>query len=127
MKILILITILCINLFAWDFKYNELSQDEANLTDKLIKIGEPHGLGLELAAIGIVETRLGKIESNSNYICGMHQINTNITMKRINSRGDKNKLCEELNTNENLSSIFALNELIYWNNIRNINRNLKKL
>ena len=114
MKILILITILCINLFAWDFKYNELSQDEANLTDKLIKIGEPHGLGLELAAIGIVETRLGKIESNSNYICGMHQINTNITMKRINSRGDKSKLCEELNTNENLSSIFALNELIYW-------------
>ena len=114
MKILILITILSINLFAWDFKYNELSQDEANLTDKLIKIGEPHGLGLELAAIGIVETRLGKIESNSNYICGMHQINTNITMKRINSRGDKNKLCEELNTNENLSSIFALNELIYW-------------
>ena len=51
MKTLILITILCINLFAWDFKYNELSQDEANLTKKLIKIGEPHGLGLELAAI----------------------------------------------------------------------------
>ena len=114
MKKFILLILLCINLFAWDFNYKELSQEETNLTNKLIKIGEPHGLGLELAAIGIVETRLGKFESNSNYICGMHQLNTNITMKRINSRGDKNKLCEELNTNENLSSIFALNELIYW-------------
>ena len=114
MKKFILLILLCINLFAWDFNYKELSQEEADLTNKLIKIGEPHGLGLELAAIGIVETRLGKFESSSNYICGMHQLNTNITMKRINSRGDKNKLCEELNTNENLSSIFALNELIYW-------------
>lgn len=114
MKKFILLLILCINLFAWDFKYKELSQEEADLTNKLIKIGEPHGLGLELAAIGIVETRLGKFESNNNYICGMHQLNTSITMKRINSKGDKNKLCEELNTNENLSSIFALNELIYW-------------
>ena len=29
-------------------------------------------------------------------------------MKRIGSNGDKNRLCEELNSNENLSSIFAL-------------------
>ncbi len=114
MKKFILLILFCMNLFAWDFNYKELSQEETDLTNKLIKIGEPHGLGLELAAIGIVETRLGKFESNSNNICGMHQLNTNITMKRINSRGDKNRLCEELNTNENLSSIFALNELIYW-------------
>lgn len=43
------------------FKHKELSQEEADLTNKLIKIGEPHGLGLELAAIGIVETRLGNL------------------------------------------------------------------
>jgi hypothetical protein len=103
-----------VNLFSWDFDYNQLSSNETELTNKLIKIGEPHGLGLELAAIGIVETRLGKFESNNKYICGIHQINTKIAMKRIGSNGDKNRLCEELNSNENLSSIFALNELIYW-------------
>ncbi len=102
------------NLFSWDFDYNQLSSNETELTNKLIKIGEPHGLGLELAAIGIVETRLGKFESNNKYICGIHQINTRIAMKRIGSNGNKNRLCEELNINENLSSIFALNELIYW-------------
>ena len=102
------------NLFSWDFDYNQLSSNETELTNKLIKIGEPHGLGLELAAIGIIETRLGKFESNNKYICGIHQINTKIAMKRIGSKGDKNRLCEELNINENLSSIFALNELIYW-------------
>ena len=104
----------CVNLFSWDFDYNQLSSNETELTNKLIKIGEPHGLGLELAAIGIVETRLGKFESNNKYICGIHQINTRIAMKRIGSNGNKNRLCEELNINENLSSIFALNELIYW-------------
>lgn len=114
MKIIILIILFCVNLFSWDFDYNQLSSNETELTNKLIKIGEPHGLGLELAAIGIVETRLGKFESNNKYICGIHQINTKIAMKRIGSNGDKNRLCEELNSNENLSSIFALNELIYW-------------
>ncbi len=114
MKKIVLILIFCMNLFAWDFSYKELTLNETNLTNKLIKIGEPHGLGLVLAAIGIVETRLGKFESTNNYICGIHQINTNIAMKRVGSNGDKNKLCEELNTNKNLSSIFALNELIYW-------------
>ena len=104
----------CVNLFSWDFDYNQLSSNETELTNKLIKIGEPHGLGLELAAIGIIETRLGKFESNNKYICGIHQINTRIAMKRIGSNGNKNRLCEELNINENLSSIFALNELIYW-------------
>lgn len=114
MKKIVLILIFCMNLFAWDFSYKELTLNETKLTNKLIKIGEPHGLGLVLAAIGIVETRLGKFESTNNYICGIHQINTNIAMKRVGSNGDKNKLCEELNTNKNLSSIFALNELIYW-------------
>lgn len=114
MKIIILIILFCVNLFSWDFDYNQLSSNETELTNKLIKIGEPHGLGLELAAIGIIETRLGKFESNNKYICGIHQINTKIAMKRIGSNGDKNRLCEELNSNENLSSIFALNELIYW-------------
>lgn len=114
MKIIILIILFCVNLFSWDFDYNQLSSNETELTNKLIKIGEPHGLGLELAAIGIVETRLGKFESNNKYICGIHQINTKIAMKRIGSNGNKNRLCEELNSNENLSSIFALNELIYW-------------
>ena len=114
MKIIILIILFCVNLFSWDFDYNQLSSNETELTNKLIKIGEPHGLGLELAAIGIIETRLGKFESNNKYICGIHQINTRIAMKRIGSNGNKNRLCEELNINENLSSIFALNELIYW-------------
>lgn len=114
MKILILITLLCMELFSWDFKYKELSSEDIELTNKLIKIGKPHGLGLELAAIGIVETRLGKIRSNNKYICGMHQININEAMKKVGSNGDKKALCNELNTNENLSSIFALNELIYW-------------
>ncbi len=76
MKIIILIILFCVNLFSWDFDYNQLSSNETELTNKLIKIGEPHGLGLELAAIGIIETRLGKFESNNKYICGIHQINT---------------------------------------------------
>lgn len=114
MKNLILIILLCMELFSWDFNYEELSIDEVELTNKLINIGKPHGLGLELAAIGIVETRLGKFESNNKYICGIHQINTNIALKRVGSVGNKNRLCNELNINENLSSIFALNELIYW-------------
>ena len=62
MKIIILISAICISLFSWDFNYNELTENETKLTEKLIKIGAPHGLGLELAAIGIVETRLGKFE-----------------------------------------------------------------
>ncbi len=114
MKIVILIILFYVNLFSWDFNYKELSLDEVELTNKLINIGKPHGLGLELAAIGIIETRLGKFESNNKYICGIHQINTNIALKRVGSIGNKNRLCNELNTNENLSSIFALNELIYW-------------
>ncbi len=125
MKKIILMCIICINLFSWDFNYNELTENETKLTNKLIKIGEPHGLGLELAAIGIVETRLGKFESTNNYICGIHQINTNIAMKRIKSNGNKNKLCNELNTNKNLSSIFALNELIYWK--KQTNNNIRKM
>ena len=114
MKIIILISAICISLFSWDFNYNELTENETKLTEKLIKIGAPHGLGLELAAIGIVETRLGKFGSNNRYICGIHQINTNTALKRVGSNGNKKALCNELNTNENLSSIFALNELIYW-------------
>lgn len=114
MKILILIVMFYVNSFCWDFNYHELSANETDLTNKLIKIGKPYGLGLELAAIGIVETRLGKFESNNKYICGIHQINTKIAMRRVGSNGDKNRLCNELNSNENLSSIFALNELIYW-------------
>ena len=125
MKILILVSILCVSLFSWDFNYNELTENETKLTEKLIKIGEPHGLGLELAAIGIIETRLGKYESNNNYICGIHQINTKIAMKRIGSNGDKNKFCNEINTNKNLSSILALNELIYWK--KYTRNNIKKM
>lgn len=128
MKLIILALTLCINLFAWDFKYNELSENETNLTKTLIKIGQPYGLGLELASIGIVETRLGKFKSNNNYICGMHQINTNVAMKRLNSNGDAKQLCEEVKKNKNLSSILALKELIYWqkyskNNLSNMIRN----
>lgn len=114
MKIVILIIMFYVNSFCWDFNYHELSANETDLTNKLIKIGKPYGLGLELAAIGIVETRLGKFESSNKYICGIHQINTKIAMRRVGSNGDKNRLCNELNSNENLSSIFALNELIYW-------------
>lgn len=114
MKILILMILLCMELFSWDFKYQELSSDEVELTNKLIKIGKPYGLGLELAAIGIVETRLGKVKSNNKYICGMHQININEALKKVGSNGNKKTLCNELNTNENLSSLFALNELMYW-------------
>lgn len=114
MKIIMLIVLLCMQVFSWDFNYQELSSDEIELTNKLIKIGNPHGLGLELAAIGIVETRLGKFGSINRYICGIHQINTNTALKRVGSNGNKKALCNELNTNENLSSIFALNELIYW-------------
>ena len=125
MKIIILISAICISLFSWDFNYNELTENETKLTEKLIKIGAPHGLGLELAAIGIVETRLGKFESSSNYICGIHQINTTIAMKRVGSNGDKSRLCNELNTNKNLSSILALNELIYWK--KQTNNNVKKM
>ena len=69
MKKIILMSIICINLFSWDFNYNELTENETKLTNKLIKIGEPHGLGLELAAIGIIETRLGKYESNNAKAC----------------------------------------------------------
>ena len=121
MKLIILALTLCINLFAWDFKYNELSENETNLTKTLIKIGQPYGLGLELASIGIVETRLGKFKSNNTYICGMHQINTNVAMKRLNSNGDAKQLCEEVRKNKNLSSILALKELIYWKKYSNNN------
>lgn len=114
MKLIILTLTFCISLFAWDFKYTELSENETNLTKTLIKIGQPYGLGLELASIGIIETRLGKYKSNNNYICGMHQINTNIAMKRLNSNGNAKQLCEELRKNNNLSSMLALKELIYW-------------
>ena|GEM_PF-5075477 len=114
MKLIILTLTLCVSLFAWDFKYNELSENETNLTKTLIKIGQPYGLGLELASIGIVETRLGKFKSQNNYICGIHQINTNIAMKRLNSNGNAKQLCEEVRKNKNLSSILALKELIYW-------------
>ena len=72
MKLIILTLTFCVSLFAWDFKYNELSQNETDLTKTLIKIGQPYGLGLELASIGIVEIRLGKFKSRNNYICGMH-------------------------------------------------------
>ena len=111
MKIIILIVLLCMQLFSWDFNYKELSSEDIELTNKLIKIGKPYGLGLELAAIGIVETRLGKFRSNNNYICGIHKININEALKKVGSNGNKKVLCNELNTNENLSSIFALNEL----------------
>ena len=128
MKLIILTLTFCLSLFAWDFKYNELSENETNLIKILIKIGQPYDLGLELASIGIVETRLGKFKSNNNYICGIHQINTNVAMKRLNSNGDAKQLCEEVRKNKNLSSILALKELIYWqkyskNNLSNMIKN----
>ena len=39
MKIIILISAICISLFSWDFNYNELTENETKLTNKLIKIG----------------------------------------------------------------------------------------
>lgn len=126
MKLIILTLTFCLSLFAWDFKYNELSENETNLIKILIKIGQPYDLGLELASIGIVETRLGKFKSNNNYICGIHQINTNVAMKRLNSNGDAKQLCEEVRKNKNLSSILALKELLYWKKYSKNNVNMIK-
>ena len=39
MKKIVLILIFCMNLFAWDFSYKELTLNETNLTNKLIKNG----------------------------------------------------------------------------------------
>ncbi len=126
MKLIILTLTFCLSLFAWDFKYNELSENETNLIKILIKIGQPYDLGLELASIGIVETRLGKFKSNNNYICGIHQINTNVAMKRLNSNGDAKQLCKEVRKNKNLSSILALKELLYWKKYSKNNVNMIK-
>ena len=126
MKLIILTLTFCLSLFAWDFKYNELSENETNLIKILIKIGQPYDLGLELGSIGIVETRLGKFKSNNNYICGIHQINTNVAMKRLNSNGDAKQLCEEVRKNKNLSSILALKELLYWKKYSKNNVNMIK-
>lgn len=80
MKAIILITLLCGILNAeWTFTTKELraiTKEQKEVLKMAMLVGKENGLGLTLAKIAIVETRLGKIRTSDRRWCGATQVST---------------------------------------------------
>lgn len=114
---LIMIVLLSVRLFAWQFleeDFDKLSPQQIQIIEDSIRIGNTVGLGLELAAIVVVETRAGQYLGNSQKICGAHQLNVFIQKTKLGSTSPSINLCNYLNHNHKYSAHLALSELKYW-------------
>lgn len=67
-------------------------------------VGEEKGLGLELAAISLVETQAGLLSFKNNHICGPHQIDIRYA----------DVPCKTLESNPYVSAKLALENLLSW-------------
>mgnify|MGYP000442254936 CR=1 FL=1 len=122
MRLLILTLLVAINLYSWEFtqkNLQEMTPKQLQILKESYEIGKQIDLGYTLAAITVVETRVGKYMREENY-CGVHQVSINTTKLRFNSlaRYKHTRLCELINNSSELSAKLALSELMYWNKVR---------
>ncbi len=108
MKALYTMVLLCTMLNAqWTFTKKELSKitpKQEVVLKKAIKVGKKANLGLKLAAIAVVETKLGKYKSTTKKHCGVTQISTRYS----------GIPCKVLESNPDLAIKVASDSLKYW-------------
>lgn len=131
MRWLVIYLLLVTNILAWDFTqddYDNLTDNQKQVIKDSYYIGLPYDLGYTLAALAIVETKAGAVLGDTtNKICGYHQVNVYIALKYSKSKGSSKVLCEYLNVNSKLSSIMALDNLLYWKSTTKIfNKMIKR-
>ena len=87
--------------------------------------GKPHDLGYTLASIAIVETKAGLDTSNDDSESyGITQILLTTAEKRLRDKGitsTRESIKQQLLSNDNFSYDLAIEELNYWNEIRDSN------
>ena len=111
MKLILFLTLsICLS-FGWEFNKTHLE----NLTEQQKEIlrisylvGAEKDLGLTLASIAVVETRVGKFDFTNNHICGVHQININYVKAK----------CKVVESNPYISAKLARDNLMFWLKIR---------
>ena len=110
MKIVLYLSLLITTLFSWSFTeydYYQLTKEQRNNLEIIHLVGIEKDLGLTLAAIGIVETRLSvKNDRNNNHVCGVMQINTKWL--------DRNISCKAIESNIYLSAKLAMENFLFW-------------
>lgn len=117
MKILIGITLSVSVLFSWSFEYKDihkLTPKQKQVITESINVGNTKGLGLEVAAIAMVETQAGDYMGKVNRICGVHQVDTLVQLSKMKSKGSSKLLCKTLDNNHKYSALLATKELEYW-------------
>ena len=117
-KIILLILMMTLGLFASDSKWSFTVDDIYTMTDSekeifsmAREIGYANGLGDALVLIAAVETRYGKFKSKTNNHCGVMQISTK--WSRVN--------CTALRDNLYLNMMLATQNLKYWLKVHNGN------
>ena len=111
MKFLLLLPML---LFSWDFTrsdYERILASNPELISVSHSVGAQHNLGDTLVALAIVETFGGLIpDTNSNSICGPHQIDINF----VDYSGTPEVFCKAIEDNPYLSASLALANFQFW-------------
>ena len=125
MRKLISLVSLVSSLFSWEFDNDSLSKlnsKQLSMLQQSYSIGKEYDLGYTLAAIAVVETRLGNYMREENY-CGIHQVSINTTKSRFDTlqRYKDQELCKYINDSVELSSKLAIRELLYWKKVRKDN------
>lgn len=94
--------------FAWNFSTKDmkrLTPYQQMILDISYQVGEEErkGLGIDIAAIALVETTFG-IQNRNNHICGAHQIDVRYVPYT----------CDEVNSNPVLSARLAVQNFLNW-------------
>jgi len=108
MKYLFLLLPILLN--SWSFTeqdYQNLTPEQRYNIDISYLVGQEKDLGLTLASIALVETRATVAnDSNSNAVCGVHQIHTDHV----------DIPCYAIESNVYLSAMLARDNFLFWYN-----------
>lgn len=130
MKKIFLFIFIVVNCYGWEFNKSHLlnlTDEEKGILQTSYFVGSQYDLGLTLAAIAIVETRIGKYHRPKTNICGYHQVATRNVVKRAKESYDSDNYltkldaCNALKSNPYFSANSALIEFQFWMKVRDDN------
>ncbi|MGM0519462.1 MAG: transglycosylase SLT domain-containing protein [Campylobacterota bacterium] len=120
-RVILLITLLVGNIFAFEFDPSNLSKDEVKMLKQIKKEGAKYGLSYSLMAIAIKESSIGKYLVNVNSKdFGLYQANIKTVINRQKVKDtswNRNKLAMKLISNFEFATQNAIAELKYWKKV----------
>ena len=120
-KILFLIFLFTLNIFASNFNESKLTQKEIKILKTIKEQGRKHGLSYSLMAIAIKESSIGKYLINvDSKDFGLYQANIKTVISRHkvkNTSWNRNKYASRLITDFQFATKNAIAELVYWKKV----------